>query len=287
MNIVYLNGIKVDPDNKISLFNPSFLYGINVFEGIRGYWNESKAEYFIFDLDQHIDRLYKSLFCIQFNTPINKISLINELYEIIKKEQLCENIYIRITFFINTETSWSEKESIGYFISIRSISSNLVNPIPLSLGLSSYLRISSESMPPFVKAGANYLNSRYALLDTQSKGFDGALFLSQKGFISESTGSCIFFIKDNALYTPSVNSDILVGITRNRIIHLSALLNIQVIEKNIYPDELQTFECAFLAGTMIEVKPISKINEMNFNISHSLFNKLLIGFKNYIYGMEL
>ena len=83
MNIVYLRNKKVNPQEKISLFNPTFLYGINVFEGIRGYWSESNGELRIFDLEEHLERLYNSADIIGFKVPVGKHELETELLEIV------------------------------------------------------------------------------------------------------------------------------------------------------------------------------------------------------------
>jgi branched-chain amino acid aminotransferase len=287
MNIVYLRNKKVSPQDKISLFNPTFLYGINVFEGIRGYWSEIQKKLKIFDLDEHLDRLYNSADIIGFNVPVNKNVLKSELLSIIEEENIRENIYIRITFFIDGDNNWAEQNSIERLISIRSMESSLGLAKPQSLIISSYRRISSNSVPPFVKAGANYLNSRYALIEAQSRGFEGALFLSQNDCISESTGSCIFFVKDGVLFTPSVESDILVGVTRNRIIKLALSLNIPVIEMLIHQSEISTFEASFLVGTMIELKPICTIEDKHFDTSHAMTNQLIKALKNYVYGVGI
>jgi branched-chain amino acid aminotransferase len=287
MNVVYLRNTKVEPQEKVSLFNPTFLYGINVFEGIRAYWSEERKVLRIFDLDDHLKRLYRSAKFLDFKVPVSKNILRSELLEIINTEDINENVYIRITFFIDSETNWSEENSIERLISIRSIESNLGFSHPQSLAVSSFKRISSNSMPPSVKAGANYLNSRYALLNAKKRGFEGALFLTQDNLVSESTGSCIFFIKNDVLYTPSVSSDILLGITRNRIIELARCSGIEIFEDKIGIKDLSTFEAAFLVGTMIELKPISRIEEIVYDPSHNIITKLIILLKNYVYGTEV
>jgi branched-chain amino acid aminotransferase len=287
MNIVYLSNKKVSPGFKISLFNPTFLYGINVFEGIRGYWSEEIRELRIFDLDAHLERLYYSSDIIGFKAPLSKQDLKKELLEIVASESIRENVYIRITFFIDGDTNWLEESLIDRLISIRSMESNLGISQPQNLAISSYKRISSNSMPPSVKAGANYLNSRYALLDAKKRGFEGALFLSQDNSISESTGSCIFFIKNDVLFTPSIHSDILIGVTRNRIIDLARSLGIEAFQVKIAIEDLSSFEGAFLVGTMIELKPISRIEEIVYDPFHEIITKLMISLKNYVYGTEV
>ena len=161
-------------------------------------------------------------------------------------EQIACNSYIRVTFFIDSETNWSEEKNISYFISIRKMPSTFDQLIPRTLMISSFKRIGSKTMPPFVKAGANYLNSRYAHLEATRKKFDGALFLTENDFISESTGSCILFINKNTIITPSKKCDILLSITRELILNLAHKLQIEVIEKEISKNELTGFEAAIL-----------------------------------------
>lgn len=287
MNITYYNGKKVKNRNFISIYNGSFLYGVNCFEGIRAYYNDKLNSLKIFDLDEHINRLFISSNAIGFNLDIDEEYLKNELIDIINKNDIQQDVYIRITFFIDGETSWSNQDHISRLISIRSLQSDLRNFSFQSLSISSFRRISSNSMPASIKAGANYLNSRYALLEAKSRGFDGALFLSQNGYISESTGSCIFFIKDETVYTPSTNCDILIGITRNRIIDLFEKNKISVIQSKIYPSDLQTFQCCFLAGTMIEIKRINKIDNIYFDVNYKLLNFIIDKLINYLYELEI
>lgn len=131
-------------------------------------------------------------------------------------------------------------------------------------------------MPPSVKAGANYLNSRYAHLQAKRNGYDGALLINDKGFVSESTGACVFFIKDNTLYTPSVNNDILVGVTRNKTIETCEKININVQETDITPSLLYTFNACFLAGANDRnKKPVSQIENKIFdNENNVLFSQI-------------
>ncbi|MBS1739023.1 MAG: aminotransferase class IV [Bacteroidetes bacterium] len=283
MNVAYLNGRKCEDLRQISVYNPSFLYGINVFEGIRSYWTGEETRFF--DIDEHLQRLFVSVEFIKFKVSISINDLKNELIQIFQKEKIAEDTYIRITFFINSESTWSEQSNIGRLISIRSMKTNLGNATETNLLISSFNRISSRSMPPSIKAGANYLNSRYALLEAKRKGFEGALFICERGLVSESTGSCIFFIKDECVYTPSENSDILVGITRNRIISLCNDSRIKVYETDLTPSLIYSFEAAFLAGTMIEIKPISQIEGKQFVTStHHIYKRIIELLKHYIYG---
>lgn len=283
MNKFLYNGELVHTKNLISIYNGSFLYGINCFEGIRGYWDTSSNNLVLVDLDRHINRLFSSAQRLSFKIGFTKATILSKLKWMILNEKVKEDVYIRITFFIDGETSWIEQENISYIISCRSMRSNLKENLgkrDYKLYISNVLRISELSMPPSVKAGGNYLNSRYAKIEAIENEFDDALIINQQGFISESTGSCFFFLKGNNLYTPSLDSDILESITRHRIITLCKENGINVIEGYFRIEDTLECDAAFLCGTMIEIMPVSKIGEINISTMNShIFLKIVKVFK--------
>ncbi|MFB6215309.1 MAG: aminotransferase class IV, partial [Candidatus Bipolaricaulia bacterium] len=62
---IYLKGEFVPEDEaKISVFDHGLLYGDGVFEGIRAY------DGYVFKLDEHLDRLYRSAGAIKLNIPL-------------------------------------------------------------------------------------------------------------------------------------------------------------------------------------------------------------------------
>ena len=272
MNKCIFNGKVLGDRNIVSVYNGSFLYGVNCFEGMRGYWNISSKQMVLLDLNQHIDRLYLSAERMRFNFRVAKEEIILQIRQFIIKENIQENIYLRITLFIDGETSWMEQENISYLISFRSIESNLDEEVisnKYSLKISNVIRNTEKGTSPSIKAGGNYLNSRYAKIEAIEHGYDDALMINHKGFISEATGSCIFFLKDGALFTPSLDCDILPSITRYRIISLCKKNRIKVIEGRYKPGDLIRSDAAFLCGSMIEIMPISNIDNMKFDTSNS------------------
>mgnify|MGYP000346631946 CR=1 FL=1 len=97
MNIAYYNNEFCVDRNVISIYNGSFLYGINIFEGIRAYWNSDKEKINIFGLDEHLERLYVSGNFVGFSMPITKERLKNELYNIFEpiKYERKKSLYVR------------------------------------------------------------------------------------------------------------------------------------------------------------------------------------------------
>jgi branched-chain amino acid aminotransferase len=79
----------------------------------------------------------------------------------------------------------------------------------------------------------------------------------------------------------------LIGVTRNRIIDLAKVSGIETFQEKIAIEDISSFEGAFLVGTMIELKPISRIEEIVFDPSHKIISKLIELLKNYVYGAEV
>ena len=70
----------------------------------------------------------------------------------------------------------------------------------LKVGVSSWRRLSDESMPPRVKSIGNYQNSRLALLDAQAAGYQDAILLDQRGKVTEGPGYNLFAVRDSQVH---------------------------------------------------------------------------------------
>ena len=283
MKVLFLNGTRCENLYGVSFYNPTFLYGISCFEGIRAYWRSDTRQLIFLDLQEHIRRLYNSAEHMSFQPPLRPDRLQAEVLEISERERIQEDVYVRITFFLGGDGSWHSANDIHYMISIRSMPSELGTRAPAAVGLTRYRRIAGNAMPPHVKAGANYLNSRYAMLDIRSRGFDEALFLTADGLVCEATGSTIFLFKDGELHTPSLECDILPGITRARIISLCAAVSLRVRELKIPQEHLSTYEGALLTGTMVEIRAVSRLAAWTYEPQSSLHNRVLKLFRQYVY----
>ena len=99
--------------------------------------------------------------------------------------------------------------------------------------------------------------------------------LNMDGFITECSIANIFFVKNNAVMTPSIESGILPGIVRNYVITLCQKNNIPVCEKLITQDEALNCDEVFQTNSLIGIQPLSAINQkqfsvLNFKITHAL-----------------
>ena len=103
-----------------------------------------------------------------------------------------------------------------------------------------------------------------------------------RGRVAEATGANIFFVRDGELHTP-VPDCFLDGITRRTVMGLARDRGVDVKEREIWPDELETFEQCFLTGTAAEVTPVGSIGPWNFEVG-DLTRQLVKDYDDLVYG---
>jgi branched-chain amino acid aminotransferase len=99
----------------------------------------------------------------------------------------------------------------------------------------------------------------------QAKGFDDALIFDWRGQVAEATGANAFFIRDGQIHTPTPDC-FLNGITRQTVMDLARRRGIPVVERAIWPEELESFEQMFITGSAVEVAPVASVGPWNFEI---------------------
>ncbi len=251
---------------KINVLSPMSQFGLNVFEGIRCYWNEEQQQLYAFRLEDHLRRLKQSQRLLQMEEAYSMEELKEAFLSVIKANGYKEDIAVRQTLFVDGFGSWCSVSPVKLLIS--PIPKAKTNPEYNKKGLdcciSSWQRIHDNSLSPRIKCGANYINSRMAQLEALRNGYDTAIFLNKEGTVAEGPGSCLFMIKNDMLITPLLTDSILESITRDTVIRISQdMLHIPVIERSIDRTELYTCDEAFLCGSSMEITPILSVDRYN------------------------
>jgi branched-chain amino acid aminotransferase len=128
--------------------------------------------------------------------------------------------------------------------------------------VSSYRRISSDSLIPHSKAGGQYLNSVLAKIEATKSGYDEGILLDDKGYVCEGTGENVFVVKDGVIHTPPQAASILDGINRKSAIRIARDLGHEVVERNLARAELALADEVFLTGTAAELTPLREIDDI-------------------------
>jgi branched-chain amino acid aminotransferase len=135
----------------------------------------------------------------------------------------------------------------------------------LRLDIARWRRPAPYTAPTASKAAGLYMICTISKHEAEAKGYNDALMFDWRGQVAEATGANIFFVKEGVLYTPTPDC-FLDGITRRSVIELAKQRGVPVVERAIWPEELEGFEQAFLAGTAAEVTPLSEIGPWRFEV---------------------
>ena len=250
-------------DAKINVLAPTSQFGLNVFEGIPCYWNDEEKQLYAFRLDEHYDRLIRSAKLIQIDNPYSKEEMKKALVDVVKANEYDENLSVRQTLFVDGFGSWGSADPVDMFVAPipRGRTSAEYNKKGLNVCVTSWRRISDETLSPRIKCGANYINSRVGQREALRNGYDTCLFLNEAGKVSEGPGSCFFMVKGGELITPQLTDSVLESITRDTVIKIAKSKGYKVVERTIDRTELYTCDEAFLCGSAMEMTPVLSVDK--------------------------
>lgn len=250
-------------DAKINVLAPTSQFGLNVFEGIPCYWNDEEKQLYAFRLDEHYDRLIRSAKLIQIDNPYSKEEMKKALVDVVKANEYDENLSVRQTLFVDGFGSWGSADPVDMFVAPipRGRTSAEYNKKGLNVCVTSWRRISDETLSPRIKCGANYINSRVGQREALRNGYDTCLFLNEAGKVSEGPGSCFFMVRNGELITPQLTDSVLESITRDTVIKISESKGYKVVERTIDRTELYTCDEAFLCGSAMEMTPVLSVDK--------------------------
>jgi branched-chain amino acid aminotransferase len=228
---------------------------------MRAYWSDADQQLYVFRLREHLQRLRRSAKIARIPLPADPARFERETLEVIRANDLHEDLHVRLIVFVDTDDGGlASREPVGYVIA----------PIPttryfetagLHVAVSSWHRTADNAIPARVKAAANYQNSRLALLQAKTDGYDDAIMLNTDGSVAEGPGYTLFLVRDDQPMTPSVTSNILEGVTRSTLLALfPESLGVTVEQRQIDRTELYVADEAFFAGTAAEVTPILSVD---------------------------
>lgn len=252
----------------ITLGNVSFLYGLSLFSGCRGHWNDKENQLYLFRMDEHYKRLTKGANMTHMKNFLNKSyeEFKSNLVELCKINGIKQDTYIRVNLFYTDEAIGPK--FIGYNDDMNAYLFPLGDYVPtggMKCMTSSFERVSDNSIPARLKVNGAYVNTAFAKTEAVENGFDEAIVLDRFGHAVEGSAENLFIVRDGILITPSTASDILEGITRKSVIEIAKNEGIQVIERDIDRTELYFADEIFLTGTGAKVSPVTEIDRRPIN----------------------
>ena len=120
--------------------------------------------------------------------------------------------------------------------------------------------------------------------EAEAEGYNDALMLDYRGYLSEATGANLFLVmKNDELHTPTPDC-FLNGITRQTIIEIAKNKNIKVVERHILPEELEDAKDVFLTGSAAEITRVGSIdNKYSYPEVSEITLDLMAEYKSLVY----
>ena len=238
-------------------------YASAVFEGQRAYGGT------IFKLDEHSRRLRNSADILGYSLPWSVEQISAACNEVLKANGLTD-AYVR-------PLAWRGSEQMG--VSAQKTKPHLAiatwewgkyfDPAlaarGIRLDIAEWRRPAPYTAPTQSKASGLYMIATMSKHRAEDRGFHDALMFDWRGQVAEATGANAFFVRNGEIHTPTPDC-FLDGITRRTVIDLARLRGIEVIERTIWPEELETFEQMFLTGSAAEVTFVGSAGPWNFEV---------------------
>lgn len=266
---VWRNGELINWDDaRVHVMTHAIHYGSSVFEGIRAY--ETVNGTAIFRLTEHMQRLMNSAKIYRMDHKFTRADFCQAAVDLVGDSGL-EACYLRPVIFRGLN---EEKPAFG------------VNPFPnpvdayiaawdwgkylgdealeagVDVCVSSWTRITTNSLPAVAKAGANYMNSQLIKMEALLAGFSEGIALDDRGFVSEGSGENLFLVNNGTLITPPLGASILPGITRDTVVQIARELGIPVQETTVQRAALYLADELFFTGTAAEITPIRSVDRI-------------------------
>ena len=288
---IWMNGEVVPwEDAQVHVLTHALHYGTSVFEGARCYDTEIGPA--IFRHQDHVDRLFRSAQAYFMELPFTAEEIRSATLDLIARNKL-SSCYIR-------PIAYRGYGSMGLFPLTVDVDVTIaVWEWGLYLGedgkrdgirakISSWRRISPETLIPYAKAGGQYLNSILAKVEAHNAGYDEAILLDHVGNVCEGTGENIFVVRDGVISTPPMTSSILEVISRDSIIKIAADMGHEVVIREIAADELPIADEIFLTGTAAEMVPVRELDDRPVGSGKpgELTKALLAVYEDALYGRD-
>jgi branched-chain amino acid aminotransferase len=262
---IWMNGQWVPWDDaKIHVLSHVAHYASSVFEGIRCY--ETRRGPAIFRLDDHVERLMHSARIYRMELPFTRDQIRQACLDVIAVNDL-KSCYIRPLIYRGYENLGVNPFGSPVEVAVAAFAwGKYLGDDALTKGvavkISSWWRISPNTLPAMAKASANYMNSQLMKMEALVDGYDEAVALDVNGFVSEGSGQNLFCVIKGELVTPPLHNSILAGITRESVMILAREQGLAVREAVMPREMLYVADEVFLAGTAVEVTPVHSVDRI-------------------------
>jgi len=255
---VFVNGQFYDPHKvPFSVFDHGLLYGDGVFEGIRIISNG------ILLLQAHIDRLYESARHIGMSMPYAPEQMREHVLQTVGQSGLSDG-YVRLVVTrgvgdLGINPARCKTPTVIIIASKLALYPEEFYRKGLDVHICQTRKPAASQMPGAAKT-CNYMNNILAATEYVAANCQEGLLLTPDGFVSEATADNVFFIRGDTVFTPSLDTNCLPGITRAQVLRIAREQGFNTEEGRYLPSDFLCAEEVFLTGTGAGIIAARRIN---------------------------
>jgi branched-chain amino acid aminotransferase len=257
-----------------SLASSTFHMGTGVFDGLMAYWNED--HFTLHRAGEHLERFRTG--CERMDLPFEWTTeqLEAGVRELLASCPPTRSYYVRpIAFRGAPEIMLVASRELAVNVCIFAVEVERDVAAPMAGTIVPVERVSSRAIPVAWKVCGTYANSFLAQRMAYERGADVGVLLDRAGRLAEGATSNLFLIRDGTLVTPALDADVFPGITRRMVLEIAQRIGVEAVERPVEPGELASCDAAFLASTMLELRPLSRIDDARFaSAEHPLFRRV-------------
>lgn len=266
--LCWMNGEYVEHDAlKISPFDHGFLYGLGFFETFRTYNGQP-----IF-LKEHLTRLQEALSAFRISFPYTAEELVDVIIKLNEADDFQDG-YFRLNVSageheIGLAPTRYEQPNVILF---RKALPQVVKGLEKTATILATRRNVPENGETRFK-GHHYGNNIFARFELPSLATQEGIFLTQEDFVAEGITSNVFWVKNGHVYTPSLQTGILAGVTRSLVLELVQQLGYLVQEGQFHLSELLDADECFITNAVQQIVPIRSLDDVTFLGNEGLVTK--------------
>jgi branched-chain amino acid aminotransferase len=263
-DLIWMNGDFVAwEDAKVHVLTHGLHYGTGVFEGVRCY--DSELGPAVFRNAEHVERLIRSAELYYMKIPFSAEQLRKATLELVARNGL-RSCYIRPIVYRGYGQMGLNPLDCDVDVTIACWEWGVYlgeegQQDGVRAKVSSWRRLSPDSLIPHAKASGQYLNSVLAKIESTKAGYEEAILLDDHGYVCEGTGENIYMVRDGKIVTPGQSNSILDGITRRSVFQIAQDLGYTIVERDIARAELYLADEVFMSGTAAELVPVREVDD--------------------------
>jgi branched-chain amino acid aminotransferase len=282
---VYLGGkLRSWNEAVLHISSEAVTRGLNVFEGLKGYWQVNGVNFGIVAMSRHFARLQQSARLLHIPCLVTYQEFEGACHDLVRALYTKDrDMWIRATLYV-VDGHWGEGTVADLVLT--AYHQEKKPPAPIDIGVSTWQRATDNALSPRIKTSTNYQVARLARIEGRGRGYSDMILLNQWGRVAEATGACVLIVKNDKVFCPTPSEGRLESITVEIVRDLCNSLGIEFVERPIDRTELYIADEICLVGTLAEIVPVRRIDEFSLPEESPILSAVSASFWKAVRGDE-